>query len=73
MNLVSLNFSLTTAEEQKYYFSGEVQNNDMFEFKEALLSPGNYRIIDGRLCQVITGASPDTIKAHFESIRETKK
>jgi hypothetical protein len=68
MNCIIDNFTYTTADEQKSYFSGEYQNNNFPDEKNEILLPGTYRIIDGQLSRIITGASPDMIKKHFESI-----
>ena len=68
MNSVTCNFTYTTVDEQRNYFSGEVQNIDAGNYNEDILPAGVYRVIDGKLSRIITGSSPNVIKVHFDNI-----
>lgn len=46
----------TTADDQRNYFSGEVQLlMPPFIGKGAPIAPGVYRVIDGKLCRIVSG------------------
>lgn len=65
-------FSVTTAEDQENYFSGEVQiPRRASEGPSQQLASGLYRIIDGRLCQIHVAFSPDEVRHKLDII--TKK
>jgi len=57
MELVIKQFSLSTAEEERNYFTGQpapiVQPDP-----NAILPPGLYRVIDDRLYRVVEGVAP---------------
>ncbi len=56
MNSFSIqHFTVNTAEEKEYYFTGEQQYNYDFNKEVNLFPSGNYRIIDGELSQIISG------------------
>lgn len=62
-------FSVTTAEDQENYFSGEVQiprRGSEGPFRQ--LASGIYRIIDGELCQIEIGLSPDEVRHRLDII-----
>jgi hypothetical protein len=71
MNLVDLNFAYTTAEEQSHYFSGTVQYLRDVD-NSTSLPPGQYRVIDGQLRQIIPVSSVDEVKARFSQIASSK-
>ena len=60
MNEFSIEFfAATTAEDQRDYFFGEVQSETpAFSGKWETLSPGSYRVVDGKLYRTISGLSP---------------
>jgi hypothetical protein len=46
----------TTADDQRSYFTGEVQlRTPPFVGKGAPVAPGVYRVIDGKLCRIVSG------------------
>ena len=62
-------FTHTTAEDQDNYFSGSVQipkRTSEGPFRQ--LADGVYRIIDGELCAVEVGLSPDEVKHRLDII-----
>lgn len=64
MNEITVSlFSVTTAEDQQNYFSGDIQmRTRAFEGASPQLAPGVYRVIDGELCYIITGLSPEEVR-----------
>jgi len=56
-------FVTTTGEDQQNYFFGEIQTG-VYSFldEERSLPPGNYRVIDGQLCLVISGLSTEDVR-----------
>lgn len=66
-------FFITTAEDQDNYFTGDFK----FSYKPFInshrqLFPGNYRIIDGELNEIIDGLSKDQILMRFDQIKNFK-
>lgn len=61
-------FTYTTADEQRNLFTGEIQDNYEFFSGEVTIPPGTYRIIEGKLCKILVGSSPEETKKHFEQI-----
>ena len=57
MELVIKQFSLSTAEEEKNYFTGQPTATAQPNPK-TILPPGLYRVIDGRLYRVVEGIAP---------------
>ena len=56
-------FSVTTAEDENNYFSGEIQSIEKANWGAFLNpSPGMYRVIDGNLYQIISGLGPEEVR-----------
>ena len=56
-------FAATTAEDQRSYFSGEVQRRTQPVISNATsVEPGVYRVIDGRLCRVLSGLGTEEVR-----------
>lgn len=54
MNDFTKNFFITTLEDQQNYFTGDFKNiNSFINNSNPQMVSGNYRIIDGELCQII--------------------
>ena len=64
-------FTYTTVDEQRNLFTGETQDSYEFSSDEITLAPGMYRVVDGKICKVLTGASPEEIKRRFDQIAKT--
>lgn len=64
MNEFSTEFFVTTTrEDQQNYFSGAIQMGvHAWGGEERSLLPGNYRVIDGQLCLVISGLSTEDVR-----------
>jgi hypothetical protein len=63
MNEMTENFSVTTAEDQNNYFSGDVQIKTRGELGASIkLNSGTYRVIDRNLYQIISGLSPEEVR-----------
>jgi len=62
-------FASTTGEDQINYFSGNVQETmKAFEGSARQLAPGVYRIVDGELCQIISGLSPKEVRDSLDAV-----
>jgi len=70
MNKITVeHFSVTTAEDQENYFSGEVKiPRRASEGSDRQLASGVYRIIDGELCLIEFGLSPDEVRHRLDKI-----
>ena len=56
----------TTADDQRNYFSGEVQlRTPPFVGRGAPVAPGVYRVIDGKLCRIVSGL--EEVRARLQS------
>ena len=56
-------FFNTTQEDEQNYFFGEIQLNiNAFMGQEQSLLPGNYRVIDGQLCRIISGLPVEEVR-----------
>jgi hypothetical protein len=56
-------FVTTTGEDQQNYFFGAIQPGvHAWGGKERSFLPGNYRVIDGQLCLVISGLSTEDVR-----------
>jgi len=65
-------FSATTAYDEANYFWGEYYVPlRAYEGPSPQLTGGTYRIIDGKLCQIQSGLTPDEIRHRLDLI--TKK
>lgn len=58
LNLVQMQLSLSTAEDERNYFTGSSPVSPPEPDPEAILPPGIYRVIDGEIFRVSAGA-PD--------------
>jgi hypothetical protein len=62
-------FSLTTVDDQNNYFSGDVKSSPkIFEGSFVELAPGQYRVIDGELCRIASGLTPEEVRQTLDSI-----
>jgi len=69
MDLITYNFSYSTDEEQDSYFTGENQPIETgLSGENQYLIPGEYRIIEGKLCKINT----DLSKAEMKEILKTR-
>ena len=60
-------FVTTTGEDQQNYFFGEIQIGvHAWGGEERNLLPGNYRVIDGQLCLVISGLSTEEVRNRLQ-------
>lgn len=56
----------TTADDERSYFSGEIQPRALpFMGQGALLEPGEYRVVDGTLCRIVSGLSTEEVRARL--------
>ncbi len=56
-------FVNTTDEDQLNYFFGLSSTNiSLFLGNERILPLGNYRVINGQLCRIISGLSPEDVR-----------
>lgn len=56
--LTDFQFSLSTAEDERNYFSALTPPPLPEPAPEDVLAPGTYRVIDGRLFRITTGVPP---------------
>jgi hypothetical protein len=64
-------FSVTTAEDQSNYFSGDIHKPlKAFEGEYPHLKPGIYRIIEGQLNLIVTGLSPDEVRSQLDIVKQ---
>ena len=61
-------FASTTAEDQRAFFSGEVQEQaPILVSRGAPPAKGTYRVIDGNLCKIITGLSIQEVRSKLQA------
>lgn len=53
-----IQISLSTADEESYYFTGEQTNSSSLEFEKVFPS-GVYRVLDGKLYMIVEGVPPE--------------
>ena len=56
--LVEFQFSLSTAEEERVYFSGQEPVPQQQAAQESHLPSGDYRVLNGELYRLVAGSPP---------------
>jgi hypothetical protein len=51
-------FSMSTADDEKNYVTGEQDTLPLQVRAEIMLAEGTYRVIDGELCRIVGGLPP---------------
>jgi len=74
MNLTMNYFSLTTAQEESNYFSGEnqEQRSGIIFTEIPTLATGDYRVIDGELCRIVSGLNTVDLRDRLQNKTESK-
>ncbi len=67
-------FFLTTFEDERNYFWGDrnISDTSTFYGESQLLPSGDYRVIDGVLCRIISGLSQDEVRKRINVNAETE-
>lgn len=61
-------FSFTTVDDENNYFSGSIEQRvRASEGAYPQLPPGVYRVIDGELCRIVSGLTPDDVRHKLNS------
>jgi len=72
-NFSRLVFTETTAEDQENYFCGDFKIiRNQFGGGHPWLNPGEYRIVDGELCKIISDLPEEDFRKKFETIKHDK-
>lgn len=68
MELTNEILIFTTAEDQMNYFYGESHQFDYWFNQAGEMQPGEYRIIDGKLCKIISGLAESEVKTKLRNL-----
>ncbi len=67
-NFTTKNFTATTAEDQENYFFAEFHPlKEVLSAESGFLPPGNYRVVDGNLCRIVSGLSQEEVRSRLRS------
>jgi hypothetical protein len=66
----SLQLSVSTADEERYYFFSRDSIPIGLEEAEALFPPGMYRVVDGRVFRIVSSREQSPTTAEEERVRK---